>query len=230
MSLPPWKISKLQLDHLAKRSISLFFGSPYANESLGQNLPRRLEIHIGELVSKYTFDYAPEEFRYQPPPPAILHNDEDSPVTMEQFVTRAHEHLNAYKEDTIKYQRIICDGMRENNGVEVRFFYWRVHAFGNDECAMISTHTIANVQFHFDGFWERQLNSSRRAEPGQQGRDPAPWSFYIQGPPVLPSSESGEKIIFEIRCDDPIFTCHDGKPNVHTQGTITRPLGTLEKL
>ncbi|PVI00004.1 hypothetical protein DM02DRAFT_614667 [Periconia macrospinosa] len=167
---------------VGKEEFIPFFGSPYANEPLGQLLPKRLEIHIGDLLSKRDFDYAPEEFRYKPPPPAILDNDEKSPVTVGQFVTRAHEHFNAHKEEIIKTKRRFWDdAIREDKGVDARFFYWRINAFGNDECGCgaISIDVVANVERIFNGFWERQLNRARGVEVQPTHSCIPPWS----GPP-----------------------------------------------
>ncbi|RMZ69737.1 hypothetical protein GMOD_00010320 [Pyrenophora seminiperda CCB06] len=76
-----------------------FFSHTLADESIAIPPFSRIdEVYIGECVDRVDHHY-PEEYRYKPPPPMTINNEDGSPITLRQFVTQTHAYLNLHMED-----------------------------------------------------------------------------------------------------------------------------------
>ncbi|KAF2131804.1 hypothetical protein P153DRAFT_395105 [Dothidotthia symphoricarpi CBS 119687] len=78
-------------------------GHPIAEEDVMNATVPRIEITISVLNWKRVHDENEEEFRYQPPPPLILEeNERFGPIKLGEFVTKVHTYLRQHKKAIVE--------------------------------------------------------------------------------------------------------------------------------
>lgn len=158
------------------------FGCPLAEESLGQPPISLIDkVWMTDCMSKRDFDYAEEEYRYNPPAPLTITNQDGSPITLGQFVTRVHVYLNENMEELKKvkgelYGREVTreDGSTGRDIIDgqpylppdIAFFFKRVDAGSVGEEVWISVSVWAEGEMgrSNDWFWSMQLRQAHLHE------------------------------------------------------------------
>jgi hypothetical protein len=88
----------------ANTSTTPFLVHSIASESLADPPLTKISVHIGGCEEKAANDEHEEEWRYQPPSPIVIEHEDNTPITLKEFVTRTHEFLNANKEIIFKVE------------------------------------------------------------------------------------------------------------------------------
>jgi hypothetical protein len=163
------------------------FGHPLADESFADPPISRIE-RLRHSESDYNdleiLIYSQEEWYKEPPTETI--DNEDSPITLGQFITQTHAYLNTQVEliKRSKGKRIGEDYINEN-GVHVRsfiygksclppdtaIFFRRVCAQKIDQIVQVCVKLYAEGEIYdytTDRFFAVQLQQSRRHEQGHK--------------------------------------------------------------
>lgn len=158
------------------------FGSSFADEALADPPIHRVhKVWMGDCMSKRDYDYGPEEYRYQPPAPLTITNEDGSGITIGQFVRKVHVYLNENMEELKKvkgelYGRevIRADGSRGRDIIygqpylppDIKLFFKRVHAVSVDEEVWISVDVWASGEMGYsdEWFWGVQLKQAQWCE------------------------------------------------------------------
>jgi hypothetical protein len=169
---------KITTGHNDQITNVLLFGHPLANESIANPPISRVDkLCIGECLEKYSFDYAPEEYRYRPPAAGTIINDDGSPITRGQFVTETYAYFKEHMEEVKKVKGELHgkDELKEDSTVrrvitygqpylppDIVIYFHRIDAVCIDnsvsQILQISVTSLAEGELGFtsDKFWAMQ--------------------------------------------------------------------------
>lgn len=75
-------------------------GHRIASESLANPPLTHVEVNIATCSEKHSRDETDtDDGRYQEPDPLVIHKDDDSPISLQDFVEQVHEFFNVHKDE-----------------------------------------------------------------------------------------------------------------------------------
>ena len=100
-----WNVFSPQSDITVQDSNAL---TPFANhaislESIADPPVSRITVQIQVCQNKFSMDETDEEeYRYQPPEPLVIENQNRAPILLKEFINQVHLFLNANKDEIYK--------------------------------------------------------------------------------------------------------------------------------
>jgi hypothetical protein len=160
------------------------FGHPLADESIANPPFSRIDrLCISECLDKVVYRYEiPEEYWYKPPPATTINNEDGSPITLGQFVTKTHAYLNEHMEELKRvkgeiygevvrnedgsFSRMICVDSKPCLPPNIALFFDKVFAVQIDDIVQFSTRVYAEGQDSrsTDQYFATRARQARRCE------------------------------------------------------------------
>jgi hypothetical protein len=157
-------------------------GHPLADKSIANPSFSRIDkVYIGECLDKVVVRHEiPEEYRYKPPPPMTINNEDGSPITLGQFVTQTHAYLNIHMKELKRVKGELYGELVKNEDgswtrsisdkpylpPNIAFFFSKVWAVQVGQIVQISTLVFAEGQDFrsTDQFWATRLRQAHSHE------------------------------------------------------------------
>jgi hypothetical protein len=160
-----------------KKTLAPFAGHAIGLESIADPPVSKISVSIDVCQRKSSMDETEEEeYRYQPPEPLVIENQNGSPVLIKDFIQQVHLFLNSNKNEIYKCEDENYYGTDEDEGknkdhptecdvfmrsgnipIGSRFFFDRAqfNELDTDECEVyIELFVEGNMGMSSDQFWE----------------------------------------------------------------------------
>ena len=100
-----------------KNTLATFTSHAIGLESIADPPVFRISVNIDVCQQKFSMDETDEEdYRYQPPKPLVIENQNGSPISIKDFIDQVHLFLNANKDEIYKCEDENYYGADEDEG------------------------------------------------------------------------------------------------------------------